>query len=146
MNIFERWCALHGEKPYGANNETVARFVSDIAPMGIEQVWEALQEISRAHYVHLLPDPTVGETVTTALNNICRVNFPRSWPKNLHDRFNMLPHEIQHWLARRQAADDALIQKLQREHAQLKKEHEHADKAAGTDRSADATAELASAH
>jgi hypothetical protein len=125
MNVFERWCALHGQKPYGANHETVARFVADIAPMGIEQVWSALQEISRAHYVHLLPDPTVGETVATALNNIVRVDPPRSWPKELHDRFKMLPHEIQHWLARRQAADDRLIRKLQNELATLKRTMEN---------------------
>jgi hypothetical protein len=126
MTLFERYCALHGHQPYGATNETVARFVADIAPMGIEQVWEALREVSRSHYVHNLFDPTLGETVAAALNNIAKVDPPRSWPKDLHERFKMLPHEIQHWLARRQAADDRLIRNLQNELAQLRKK-ENAD-------------------
>jgi hypothetical protein len=121
MNTWEKWCALNGHKPFGASPTDVARFVANIAPMGIEQVWEALRDVSRMHYVHGLPDPTLGETVAAALNNIVRVDPPRSWPKELHERFKMLPHEIQHWLARRQSHDDQLIRNLQNELGQLKK-------------------------
>ena len=125
MTLFERYCALHGYQPFGASNETVARFVTDIAPMGIEQVWEALREVSRAHYVHGLHDPTLGETVATALNNIAKVDPPRSWPKELHERFKMLPHEIQHWLAKKADMDSKEIRRLQREYAEKKKELEN---------------------
>jgi hypothetical protein len=135
MNLFERYCALHGHKSYGAVPAIVAQFVADIAPIGIEQVWEALRDVSRMHYVHGLPDPTVGETVTAALNSIAKVDFPR-WPKELRERFEMLPHEIQHWLARRQAHDDKLIRNLQRETAELRKANgiQITDTTAGTDR------------
>ena len=92
------------------------------------------------HYVHGLPDPTLGETVATALNNIVRVDPPRSFPKELHELFKMLPHEIQHWLARRQAADDRLIRKLQNELAQLKKEHANGIQASSTAVERDAAA------
>jgi hypothetical protein len=125
MNLFERYCALHGHQPFGASPAVVAQFVADIAPMGIAAVWEALRDVSRMHYTHGFPDPTLGPMVATALNNIVRVDFPRSWPKELRERFEMLPHEIRHWLATRQTADDALIRKLQNELAQLKKEMEH---------------------
>jgi hypothetical protein len=132
MTLFERYCALHGHQPFGASPAIVAQFATDIAPMGIEHVWEALRDVSRMHYTHGFPDPTLGPTVATALNNIVRVDFPRSWPKELRERFEMLPHEIRHWLATRQTADDALIRKLQNELAQLKKDNTNGTHSAET--------------
>ena len=130
MNSFEKWCVLNGHKPFGASPETVARFVSDIAPMGIAAVWDAVQEVSRAHYVHGLPDPTLGGPVAAAINDIAKIDPPRSWPAEEKLRFLTLPYPTQAYLAKRQVADDALIRKLQNELAQLKRKHTHADQAA----------------
>jgi hypothetical protein len=136
MNLFERWCVLNGHKPFGASPETVARFVADIEPLGIGQVWKAVQAISRAHSAHGLPDPTLGGPVAAAINAVAKIDPPRSWPAEEKLRFLTLPYDIQSYLAKRQAADDSLIRKLQNELAQLKKgnTNDQTTDTAGTDR------------
>jgi len=130
MTMFERWCILNGHKPFGAAPAIVAQFVDDIASMGIEQVWEAVQEVARMHSAHGLPDPTQSKAVASAVNDITKIDPPRSWPDEEKHRFLTLPYPTQAYLAKRQVADDALIRKLQNELAQLKKENENADQAA----------------
>ena len=131
MTMFERWCILNGRhKPFGAPSTIVAQFVDDIASMGIEQVWEAVQEVARMHSAHGLPDPTQSKAVASAVNDITKIDPPRSWPDEEKHRFLTLPYPTQAYLAKRQVADDALIRKLQNELAQLKKENENADQAA----------------
>jgi hypothetical protein len=130
MNMFEKWCALKGQKPFGASPDIVARFVGDIAPMGIAAVWEAVQEVSRAHYMHGLASPCDGGPVAAAINEIAKIDPPRSWPAEEKHRFLTLPYDIQSYLARRQAADDALIRKLQNQIAELKKENTNVANAA----------------
>jgi hypothetical protein len=125
MNLFERWCVLNGQKPFGASPETVARFVSDIAPMGIGEVWDAVQEVSRAHYMHGLPDPTLGGPVAAAINDIAKIDSPRSWPKEDQLRFRTLPYDMQLIIGKREADRDKQIRHLQNELAQLKRKHEH---------------------
>jgi hypothetical protein len=121
--MFERWCILNGHKPFGAAPAIVAQFVDDIASMGIEQVWPAVQEVARMHSAHGLPDPTQSKAVAAAINAVAKIDPPRSWPAEEKILFLNLPYDIQSYLAKRQADDDALIRKLQNELAQLKKEH-----------------------
>jgi hypothetical protein len=130
MNLFERWCVLNGHKPFGASPETIARFVSDIAPMGIAAVWDAVQEVSRAHYMHGLPDPTLGGPVAAAINAIAKIGPPRSWPAEEKLRFLTLPYDIQLIISKRERDRDNQVRTMQHEFAKLKKEHEHADQAA----------------
>jgi hypothetical protein len=122
MNLFERWCVLNGHKPHGASPMVIARFVADIAPMGISDVWQAVQKISRAHYTIGLADPTLGGPVAAAINEIAKIDPPRSWPAEEKLRFLTLPYDIQAYLAKRQTSDDTLIRRLQNQIAQLKKE------------------------
>ena len=125
--MFERWCILNGHQPFGAAPAIVAQFVNDIAPMGIEQVWKAVQDVARMHSAHGLPDPTVNPCVAAAINEIAKIDPPRSWPDEEKRRFLTLPYDIQAWLSKRQAIDDALIRKIQRQLADccnyIMKEH-----------------------
>jgi hypothetical protein len=133
MNLFERWCVLNGHKPFGAAPETVARFVSDIAPMGIAAVWDAVQEVSRVHYMHGLASPCDGGPVAAAVNDIAKIDPPRSWPAEDELRFLTLPYPTQAYLAKREAQRDEEIKKMHREFAKLKKEHEHGIQVSSTD-------------
>ena len=126
MKMFEDWCLLNGEKAHQATPAVVARFVKDIAPMGISRVWRAVQEISRTHYVIGLADPTLGGPVAAAINEISRIAPPRSWPKEEQIRFLTLPYDIQITIEKRERDRDNQVRTLQNEFATLKKDSGHA--------------------
>jgi hypothetical protein len=131
MTQWERWCALHGHQPVPASPTMIARFIAELSPLGVDQVWPAVLEISRAHYTIGLPDPVASAPVTMEMNRLSGIKPPRSWPREDQIRFATLPYDIQTWLSKRQAIDDALIRKIQNELAQLKKES-HASRSAET--------------
>ncbi len=58
--MFARWCELNGASWCPAAPADVAKFVSDCASLGIERLWPAVQEISKAHVSLGLADPTLG--------------------------------------------------------------------------------------
>lgn len=98
-DTFARWCAINGAQPIPASPASVARFVLDIAPLGIQQVWELVCEISRDHYTIGLADPTQGGPVSAALNTIAKIEPPRAWPKQYKFRFEQLPYDLQAFFA-----------------------------------------------
>lgn len=126
MNMFEKWCSLRGESAIPASPTIVARFIADIAPMGIDRVWPAVLEISRAHYIIGLPDSTQSFPVASAINELSRLAPPRSWPAAEKLRFATLPYDIQLVISNREADRDKQIRQLQNEFAALKKESENA--------------------
>jgi hypothetical protein len=125
MTTWEKWCALHGHQPVPASPTMIARFIAELSPLGVEQVWQAVLEISRAHYCIGLPDPTISAPVVTEMNRLSRIKPPRSWPDEEKLRFPTLPYDIQAWLAKKADMDSNEIRRLQNELAQLKKENEH---------------------
>ncbi len=120
VNLFEKWCSLRGESAIPASPTIIARFIADIAPMGIDRVWPAVLEISRAHYVIALPDPTNSYPVTTAINELSKLEPPRSWPAAEKLRFSTLPYDIQLVISNRERDRDKQIRQLQNEFATLK--------------------------
>jgi hypothetical protein len=136
MSMWEKWCSLRGESAIPASPTIIARFIKDVAPMGIDRVWPAVLEISRAHYTIALPDPTFSYPVTTAINALSKLDPPRSWPAQEKARFLTLPYDIQSILAKRQADADRQVRRLQNEVATLKKELENADAKTDSDAAA----------
>jgi hypothetical protein len=126
MEMFQKWCSLRGEQAIPASPTIIARFIKDVAPMGIDRVWPAVLEISRAHYVIGLPDSTISFPVTAAMNDLSGITPPRSWPAEEKARFLTLPYDIQQTISKREADRDKQIRQMQNEFAKLKKEHEHA--------------------
>ena len=120
MTMFERWCVLHGHKPFGASPAIVAQFVAGIAPMGIAAVWEAVQEVARMHSAHNLPDPTVNPCVAAAVNDIAKIDPPR-WSDSEKLRFKMLPYDVQLFISERERDRDKYVRTLQQELATLKR-------------------------
>jgi hypothetical protein len=126
MKMFEDWCSLNNQKAHLASPAVVARFVKDIAPMGISRVWRAVQEISRTHYLIGLADPTLGGPVAAAINEISKIAPPRSWPREEQIRFLTLPYDIQITIEKRERDRDNQVRTLQNEFATLKKDSDHA--------------------
>ena len=126
MQMFEKWCSIRGESAIPASPTIIARFIADIAPLGIDRVWPAVLEISRAHYMIGLPDVTISYPVTMAINEIANIPAPRSWPAAEKARFKTLPYDMQLVISKREADRDKQIRQLQNEFAQLKKEAENA--------------------
>jgi hypothetical protein len=127
MNTWKNWCALRGEQPIPASPTIIANFIKDIAPLGIDRVWPAVLEISRAHYTVGLPDPVSSYPVTQAMNDLAKIPPPRSWPAEERLRFLTLPFDLQRIISKREADRDRQIRHMQNEFAQLKKEAENAD-------------------
>ena len=136
MDMFEKWCALRGEQAIPASPTIIARFIADIAPMGIDRVWPAVLEISRSHYIIGLPDSTQSFPVASAINELSKLEAPRSWPAAEKLRFSTLPYDIQLVISKREADRDKRVQQLQNEVAQIRKESEHADAKTITDAAA----------
>jgi len=134
--MFKDWCSLRGEQAIPASPTIIARFIADVAPMGIDRVWPAVLEISRAHYVIGLPDSTQSFPVASAINELSKLEPPRSWPAAEKLRFATLPYDIQKCIATRERDRDHQIRTMQNEFAKLKKESKHADAKTNTDAAA----------
>lgn len=114
--MFTDWAAINRVQEIPANPTHIARFISDIARLGIERVWASVQEISRAHYTIGLADPTLGSgLVTDALNAISKVAPPRSWPKADQARFMTLPWDMQTVILKRESERDRAVRLAQNE-------------------------------
>jgi len=131
--MFENWCALNGRlQPIPASPTTISSFVRSIAPLGIDKVFAAVQEISRAHYTIGLPCPCSGPgLVTSAINAVSKVTPPRSWSKPMQAQFMHLPWDVQSCIVKRETERDQEVRRSQNEAnaakqelKQLKKESE----------------------
>jgi len=120
MTTFENWCALNDVPSLPARPADVARFVTVCEPLGMEKIWPMIEEISRAHYVRGLADPTLGGWVSVAVNEIAKIDPPRSWPKDKKARFATLPYDLQVYLSRHEAQRDKEVRRAQSEAAKVK--------------------------
>jgi hypothetical protein len=120
MKTFENWCLLNDVAPIPAAPATVAQFVATIAPLGIAQVWPIVQEISRAYYTKGLADPTLSGTVCAAINEIARIDPPRSWPREHKARFLQLPYDLQAYVSARENDRDKAVKRAQSEAGKLR--------------------------
>lgn len=93
---FGKWCIQRNVRSLPAVPAHVAAFIRDCEPIApIEQIWEAVQEVSQLHLTNGLADPTAGGVVAETMNGISKIPRPRSWPKDLWPRFYELPHDLQ---------------------------------------------------
>jgi hypothetical protein len=118
--MFARWCELNGVSPYPAAPAAVAKFVTDCAQLGIERLWTAVQEVSRAHVAHGLADPTLGGVAAAAINNIAAIAPPRSWPDDRKQRFKSLPYDLQAYVAAHEEQREKALRRAQNAAAAIK--------------------------
>ena len=110
---FDKWCRLNNCTAMPAPPAIVARFVADISATGIQKIWPLVGEISRAHYLIGLADPTLGGAVSAAINAIANIDPPRSWPAPLKLRFQTLPYDLQAYLAAHEVERDREVRRAQ---------------------------------
>ena len=115
--LYARWCELNGAPFCPARPGDVAHFVSDCAQLGIERLWAALQDISKCHGSFGLADPTLGTPVAAAVSDIAGIDPPRSWSKELKQRFRSLPYDVQALLAFHEAQREKALRRAQNEAA-----------------------------
>lgn len=115
--MFARWCELNGVCPCPAAPAAVAKFVTDCASLGIEKLWPAVQEISRAHVTLGLADPTLGGTAAAAINDVAGISAPRSWPDDRKQRFESLPYDLQVYVVAHEAQREKTLRRAQNEAA-----------------------------
>jgi hypothetical protein len=120
--MFARWCALNAVTELPAAPADVAKFVADCAPLGIEQVWPLVGDISRAHSAVGLADPTLGGPVSAAINEIAKVDPPRSWPKAHKARFLSLPYDLQVYVSNHEVQREKEVRRAHNEAAQARKD------------------------
>lgn len=121
MRVFQNWCASNSVSELPAAPADVARFVSDCFELGMAEIWPMLQEISRAHYLIGLADPTQGGPVAAAIAGIAKIDPPRAWPKEHKASFSLLPYNLQSYLAGHEARREKEIRRAQNEAADAKK-------------------------
>jgi len=115
--MFARWCELNGASFCPASPAAVARFVADCASLGIERLWPAVQDISRAHASLGLADPTLGGAVAAAISDVAGISPPRSWPDDRKQRFKSLPYDLQVYVADHEARREKAVRRAQNEAA-----------------------------
>ena len=138
--MFARWCELNGASWCPAAPADVAKFVGDCASLGIERLWPAVQEISKAHVGLGLADPTLGGVVAAAISEVAGISPPRSWPNESKQRFRSLPYDVQAYLASHEERRDRAVRRAQNEAAIARQ------KLKASERPQPATTEGAKAH
>jgi hypothetical protein len=115
--MFVKWCELNGLPPCPAAPAHVARFVVDCAPLGIERLWPAIQDVSRLHVSVGLADPTLGGVAAEAISELAGIDPPRSWPAGPKQRFKSLPYDLQVYVAAHEAQREKALRRAQNEAA-----------------------------
>jgi hypothetical protein len=121
-SMFANWCELNGIASCPAAPAVVAKFVSDCASLGIEQLWPAVQEISAAHASFGLADPTLGGVAAAAINDVAGIDPPRAWPNDRKQRFKSLPYDLQVYVAAHEARREKEIRRAQNDAAAARQE------------------------
>lgn len=120
--MFVKWCELNGLSPCPAAPAHVARFVVDCAPLGIDRLWPAIQNISTLHVSVGLADPTLGGVVAEAISSLAGIDTPRSWPADHKQRFKSLPYDLQIFVATHEAQREKALRRAQNEAARARQQ------------------------
>ncbi|HLJ01464.1 MAG TPA: hypothetical protein VKT76_17265, partial [Bradyrhizobium sp.] len=97
------------------------KFATDCAMLGIERLWPAVQDISKAHISLGLADPTLSGAVATAISDVAGIMPPRSWPENRKARFKSLPYDVQAFIAEHETRREKALRRVQNEVAILRR-------------------------
>ncbi len=122
MTTFANWCLLRGVPDMPAAPADVAQFVTDCAPLGIDKVWELVKEISWLHRTNGVADPTAGGPAASAVNEISKIDPPRSWTKDEKLRFYVLPYDLQMVVNRRTEETEKQMRRAQNVAAEARNE------------------------
>jgi hypothetical protein len=120
--MFARWCELNGASFCPASPADVAKFVANCASLGMDCLWPAVRDISKAHVSLGLADPTLGGPVAAAICGVANLDPPRSWPDDHKHRFGSLPYDLQIYVAEHEARREKALRRAQNEAAAVRRE------------------------
>ena len=122
----------------------VAVFILNNAAMG-DRLEKIIGSISAVHQDQGAADPTLSPVVIEALNQVRPIDPPRSWDTAHKIRWQQLPRDVATYIRDRENDRDRALRKHMEK---LREEFKNVETpaAAGTDRTADTTAQPATAH
>ena len=123
FSLFEKWCSERGVRRLPAKSWVVAAFLLEQTANGrdAQGCIALLAAIAEIHDSASLSDPTSTSVVNQVLDQIVKVDPPRSWPAADKAEFARLPPTIREIIARRENDRDRELRRKQTEFAELKK-------------------------
>jgi hypothetical protein len=124
FSLFEKWCSERGVRRLPAKSWTVAAFILDQNAHGrdAQGCLALLAAIAEIHDSASLSDPTSSSVVNQVLDQIVKVNPPRSWPAADKAEFARLPPTIREIIAKRENDRDREVRRKFNEIAELKRQ------------------------
>jgi hypothetical protein len=121
-SVFGRFALMRGIKPLPAQPAHVADFVREMWTLtsNVGKIWEAVQEVSHSHLSNGLADPTAGGPVAAAMNEISKLQPPRSWRKDFWPRWHALPWDVQNYLTQHEEQRDRVVRDAQNQAGDLR--------------------------
>jgi hypothetical protein len=101
---FIQWCAAANVRHLGATPATCAAFILSQAKVGIapERIVAEAAAIEKLHDQYNLANPLQTRTARFALDQVLKIEPPRSWPKEEKAMFTHLPVQIRNIIAKRE--------------------------------------------
>jgi hypothetical protein len=119
--MFRTWCEHNGVRFCPAQPTSVAQFVLDHAPLGIEALAEIVADIAEFYSALGLSNPAATWIVAAALDRVGDIAPPRSWPKAFKARFALLPLSLKKYIADHDAQREKALRRAQNEAARAKR-------------------------
>lgn len=129
LDIFGKWAASKQVRKCPAKPTTISAFCIEQHELGAtaQVILAMLGAIEALHDFHSLSNPVRTAIVRAALEQIIKLDPPRSWPKEDKALFAQLDPQIRRVIARREADRDRELRRLQSKAAELRKRHNGAD-------------------
>jgi hypothetical protein len=123
LAVFIAYCKSNNVRHCPARPQTCAAFTKAEAangrdPQGIVSLLAAVDDL---HQHHGLASPTHTQVVRATLDNIIKVDPPRSWPAAEKAEFARLPPTIREIIAKRENNRDRELRRKRSEFAELKR-------------------------
>jgi hypothetical protein len=114
ITAFAAWCEMMNVRSCPARPAVLAGFIVDLsATMPSADLIKAAADIADWHLLFGLANPAATPIVLAALDEIAKVEPPRSWPKEQKHRFRALPHDLQVYVAKREKERDLALRRAQ---------------------------------
>jgi hypothetical protein len=120
---FVQFCSSVGARHLPAAPTTCAMYILNQAKVGIapERIAAEAQAIELLHDQYNLANPRQTRAARFALEQVLKVEPPRSWPKGEKAMFMHLPVQIRHVISNREKDRERTLRRGQNEVAELRK-------------------------
>jgi hypothetical protein len=118
-----QWCGSVGVRHLPAVPTTCAMYVLNQAKVGVapERIAAEAQAIEKLHDQYNLANPLQTRAARWALDQVLKIESPRSWPKADKELFKTLPVQIRNIITARENDRERTLRRGQNEVAELKK-------------------------